>query len=337
MTGPEVVSEHLGVAIIIPAYNEASYVGNTISSIPNNIDLVILIDDGSTDSTANIAKNSFQNNNRVLLGDSISKPNYLIINQERKGVGAAVSKGLKEILELDYKNILNNSFPSKKEWIVVIMDADGQMDSEDLPELIKPLISNSADHVKGNRVGLKGMPKSRKFGSFLLKILMRFASGYPQINDTQCGYRAIKLEMIRSWNFNGFWNDFGYTNWWLLESGRRSFRLKEVPVKSIYNNKKSKLKVRYFLPTVSLLIFRKLWSRGWDWYVRGKGTESKSLRLIISFLWFSSIISIFSITLLKSHWLINLLFSFISLITIKSLDDKESERRLNSGKYPLIN
>ncbi|HJM44365.1 MAG TPA: hypothetical protein QF644_00265, partial [Candidatus Poseidoniaceae archaeon] len=104
-----------------------------------------------------------------------------------------------------------------------------------------------------------------------------------------------------------------------------------------YNNKKSKLKVRYFLPKVSLLIFRKLWSRGWDWYVRGKGTESKSLRLIISFLWFSSIISIFSITLLKSHWLINLLFSFISLITIKSLDDKESEGRLNSGKYPLIN
>ncbi len=330
------MSEHLGVAIIIPAYNEADYVEQTISSIPSNAELVILINDGSTDSTANIAENSFLENNRTPLGKSLSKLNYLIINKKRRGVGAAVCNGLKKILELDSEKTLKNLFPSKTEWVIVIMDADGQMDPDDLPQLIEPLISDTVDHVKGNRVGLKGMPKSRKFGSFLLKILMRFASGYPQINDTQCGYRAIKLNMIRSWNFNGFWNDFGYTNWWLLESGRRSFRLKEVPVKSIYNSKKSKLKVRTFFPKVSLLIFRKLWRRGWDWYVKGKGTNSKSLRLIISFLWFSSIISIFSIPFLKFNLIVNLSFTFISLLIIKILDNKESERRLTFGKYPLI-
>ncbi len=330
------MSEHFGVIIIIPAFNEEEYVEDTISSIPNEIDLVILINDGSTDLTVKNAENAFSNKKWSKIDNNNSKSNYLIMNQKNKGVGAAVCNGLKQSLELFKSGKLEDLFPNKKEWVIVIMDADGQMDPGDIKPLIQPLITNKADHVKGDRFDLKGMPKSRKFGSFLLKKLMRFASGYPKINDTQCGYRAINMNMLEKWDFSNFWSGFGYTNWWILESGRRSFRMEEIPVKCIYNEKKSKLKVRIFLPNVSLLIFMKLWRRGWDWYILGKGTESKSLRICISILWFTSLASIISIPLFSISWLKAITYSTISLFIVKKLDDSESKRRLNSGKSPLI-
>ena len=331
------MKEQFGVIIIIPAFNEEEYVNETILSIPKDIDLVLFINDGSTDLTTKNAEDAFKQKQWSKIGNTISKSNYLIINQKNKGVGAAVCTGLKQALELFETRKLAEFFPNKKEWFVVIMDADGQMDPKDIKQLINPLITNLADHVKGNRIDLEGMPKSRKLGSFLLKKLMRFASGYPEINDTQCGYRAINIKMLQKWNFSNFWNGFGYTNWWILESGRRSFRLAEIPVRCIYNEKKSKLKIRTFLPNVSLLIFMKLWKRGWDWYVIGKGTESKLLMGTVTILWFSSLGSIISIPLFSMPWLKCITYSVISLFIVKKLDDNESERRHKNGKYPLIN
>ena len=331
------MAEEHGVAIIIPAFNEEKYIQQTISSIQDHIELVILVNDGSTDSTIKVAKKEFKSIKRENIDSSTSKSLYKIINQKKTGVGAAVINGLNQILNLEKSSILKEKYPNKKQWIIVVMDADGQMDSNDLPEIIKPLINNSADHVKGIRIGHKGMPPYRKFGSFLLKKLMRLASGYPKINDPQCGYRAITLEMLKTWDFKSTWKGFGYPNWWLLEAGRRSYKLKEIPVKSIYNDKKSKLKIIYFLPTVSILIFRKLWLRGWDWYVLGKGSDSKLKRLFICSTWFGSIISLLNAILFPKNWLIYLSIFIIGLISTRIIDVKESERRLNLDKSPIIN
>lgn len=330
------MSEEYGVIILIPAHNESKYIKKTILSIPNQIDLVLLINDGSTDSTIEIARDAFNESKRIDFQNNESESKFIILDQDNLGVGSAVCNGLKHILKLEVNSKLSSNFPNKKDWFVVIMDADGQMDPADLPQLIEPLKLNLADHVKGNRIGLIGMPISRKIGSFLLRLLMRLASGYPQINDTQCGYRAIKLDMLKQWDFSNVWTGFGYTNWWLLESGRRSFRLKEVPTKSIYHDKKSKLKIRTFLPSVSILIFRKLWRRGWDWYILGKGSDSIALRFIISSLWFSSILFLFSITILPKYWLILLTTSAIKLSVIRILDVKETERRMKQTKSAII-
>ncbi len=330
------MSEQHGIALIMPAHNEESYVEDTILSIPDTVDFVLFVNDGSTDSTLKTAQKCLIKNGRTELEDSTSKLSFKILNQENLGVGAAVFNGLKVIKKLEKNKRLEKHFPKKEKWIVLIMDSDGQMDPNDIPNLIKPIINNSADHVKGNRIGLEGMPKIRKFGSYLLKILMRLASGYPFINDTQCGFRAISLEMIKLWDFSKIWNDYGYTNWWLLESGRRSFKLKEVPVKSIYKRKKSKLKIRKFLPNVSLLIFKKLWKRGWQWYVLGKGTESTILRITVSSFWFSSIFAFSGLFLFSKHWMFLLIYSVLGLLIVKRLDIKESKRRLNQKKSPLI-
>ncbi len=330
------MSEQHGIALIMPAHNEERYVEDTISSIPNTIDFVLFINDGSTDSTLKIAQKCLIKSGRKELGNSKSKLSFKILNQENLGVGSAVFNGLKELIILEKNKKLEKYFPDKEKWVVLIMDSDGQMDPNDIPNLTKPIINNTADHVKGNRIGLEGMPKIRKFGSYLLKKLMRLASGYPFINDTQCGYRAIDLEMIKLWDFSNIWDDYGYTNWWLLESGRRSFKLKEVSVKSIYKGEKSKLKIRKFLPNVSLLIFKKLWKRGWQWYVLGKGIESNALRITVSAFWFSSISTFACIFLFGKYWMFLLIYSIIGFSIVRKLDVKESERRLSHTKSPLI-
>ncbi len=330
------MSEQYGIALIMPAHNEEEYLEDTISSIPDMIDFVLFINDGSTDSTFKTAEECLIKTGRTNFGNSISKLSFKIINQENRGVGSAVCRGFKEIIELDKNKILKKQFPKKNKWIIIIMDSDGQMDSNDIPSLIKPLLDNSADHVKGNRIGLEGMPKIRKFGSYLLKKLMRVASGYPAINDTQCGFRAINLDMIKTWDFKKIWNGYGYTNWWLLESGRRSFKLKEVPVKSIYKGEKSKLKIRSFFPSVSFLIFTSLWKRGWQWYVLGKGTESKKLRIIFCTVWFSSILTLTFMILFNKYWILLFIYSILGFSIARKLDFNESERRLNLLKSPAI-
>ncbi len=330
------MTQEYGVTIVIPAYNEEKYIQQTITSIPKNVDLIILVNDGSNDSTVEFAKKAFQISKRNELGASISKPSFKILNQEKRGVGAAVCNGFKYILKIERNLEFKKYFPRKKKWLVVIMDADGQMDPQDLPHMIKPLIGGSVDHVKGKRVDLKEMPPSRKIGSFLLKKLMRIASGYPKINDPQCGYRAVKLELLKTWNFRKTWDGFGYPNWWLLEAGRRGFKLKEVPVKCIYNDKKSKLKISSFLPTVSILIFKKLWLRGWDWYVLGKGNDSNYVRLIICASWFGSLISLMSIIFLPEYWLKLVFLSLIGFCLTRLMDVKECERRINIDRSPLI-
>ena len=331
------MTEEDGLLIIMPAHNEAEYVKNTIYSIPKKVDLIIFVNDGSTDSTEKIAKDALIDSNWGDLVSKNSKNKFKIINQKNLGVGAAVFNGMKVVLNLEKNNTLKKLFPKKKKWIIIIMDADGQMDPNDIDELIKPIRLNSIDHVKGNRIGFKGMPITRRFGSFLLKNLMRFASGYNKINDPQCGYRAINLEMIKKWDFTKSWNDFGYTNWWLLESGRKGYKLEEVPIKSIFNDKKSKLRIRSFLPKVSLLIFIKLWERGIEWYIFGKGGTHFSTRALVSLFWIISLFSSAGVFLSVELWYFYLLCSIIGFTITKQLDNNEIDRRRKSGSPPIIN
>ncbi|RAH15739.1 MAG: hypothetical protein CMB56_002695 [Methanobacteriota archaeon] len=332
----QAMSDELGLAIIMPAHNEAQMVKNTIHSLPAIVDLVIFINDGSTDSTQILAEEAFIETERIELTNCNNNKSFVIINQKNLGVGSAVFSGMEFLLNLEKADLLNSKFSQREKWIIIIMDADGQMNPGEINKLISPIKNKSIDHVKGKRIGLKGMPKSRKIGSFLLTILMRFASGYNKINDPQCGYRAIDFEMIKKWDFKNKWNGFGYTNWWLLESGRRGFKLDEVEIESIYNESKSKLKIHVFLPKVSILIFKKLWKRGVDWYVLGRGGTNYLTRFMMSFLWFTSIFSIVTF-LVTSYHFGTLFYSILGLTLCKFIDNHEIEKRSKLNFSPLIN
>ncbi len=330
------MSDEPRLAIIMPAHNEAGIVKKTIHSIPEFIDLVIFVNDGSTDSTEILAEDAFYEKKWNMLDSKNIKKSFVIINQNNSGVGSAVFKGMEFLLEIGKNNDNRFEFSNQKKWIIIIMDADGQMNPNEIKKLTKPIIENSIDHVKGKRIGLKGMPISRKIGSFFLTILMRLSSGYNDIKDPQCGFRAIDFEMIKKWDFTNKWNDFGYTNWWLLESGRRGFKLEEVEIESIYNDSKSKLKIYKFLPKVSVLIFKKLWKRGFEWYILGKGGTSRPTRILMTLFWFSSIIStIIFFTFNNANFII--LYSLIGFYLCKILDNREIKKRKEIKKSPLIN
>ncbi len=82
------------------------------------------------------------------------------------------------------------------------MAGDGQMDPDELEDIIRPVIDEGIDYVKGNRLIHKSaklvIPRQRFFGNSVLSILTKLASGYWHVSDTQTGYTAISLDGLNS-------------------------------------------------------------------------------------------------------------------------------------------
>ena len=223
------------VGVVIPARNEDRFISGVISSIPEFVDHIIVVNDGSEDKTEEIV------NKHIAGNDSIE-----LINLPGNGVGFAIDSGHRRMLEK-----LNEPFVS------VVMAGDGQMDPSDLPSLIDPVTNNLADCVKGNRFvhieGTRNMPKIRKLASVILGFFTTLAAGR-HVSDPQCGYTATSSKILKEWNWNKSWKYYGYPNYWLIELSRLSFSIKEIPVKSVYGDEKSGIKMLHFFMSVSFMM-----------------------------------------------------------------------------------
>ena len=220
------------VGVVIPARNEEDHLPKVLATIPDFVDKVVVVDDGSTDNTGN------------LVGDAE------LVRLEGLGVGAAIDSGHQHLLSI---------FDS--EFISVVMAGDGQMDPEDMESILKPIIKKQAHHVKGERIDRVGkMPIYRRFGTFLLSILTTLACGQT-IRDPQCGYTATSSEVLKAWNWGVSWKGYGYPNWWLMRLSEMGFRISHVPVKAIYGGQKSGIKVPSFFLKVSLMLLVGLHAR----------------------------------------------------------------------------
>lgn len=213
------------IGVVIPARNEEEHLPKVLETIPDYVDKVVVVDDGSTDSTASIAKNS----------------NLIKLNGQ--GVGAAIDAGHQKLLQI---------FEGK--FVSVVIAGDGQMDPSDMKNVINPIIENKAHHVKGERTDRKGkMPLIRQIGTLFLGLLTTLACGQ-RVSDPQCGYTATSSEVLKSWNFSKSWKGYGYPNWWLMNLSKNGWKIEHVPVKAIYSGQKSGLRVSSFLPKVSLML-----------------------------------------------------------------------------------
>tara|TARA_B100000282_G_scaffold266456_1_gene218194 strand:- start:257 stop:1081 length:825 start_codon:yes stop_codon:yes gene_type:complete len=213
------------VAVVIPAKDEEEHIGNVLRTIPEFVDRVVVVDDGSKDNTAKLVRNA----DLIQLGG--------------EGVGAAIDAGHLHLLK-----VLNGDF------ISVVMAGDGQMDPEDMEGLIQPIISGKAHHVKGERLDRAGkMPVIRRFGTFLLSLLTTLACGQ-NIRDAQCGYTATSSKVLKSWNWDKSWKGYGYPNWWLMQLSEKGWIITHSPVKAIYEGQKSGIRLYSFLPNVSLML-----------------------------------------------------------------------------------
>ena len=292
------------VVVVMPARNEQRLISQSIASIPPLVDWIIVVDDGSTDRTSQLAETALG-----IRGE--------IISTQGLGVGGAIQVGSKQALTR-----------YGKECIVVVMAGDGQMDPVDLPALTEPILEERADHVKGNRWlhtdGPNGMPLIRRLGTWWLSRLTSLASGF-RVRDSQCGYTATSGEMLANWDWSRTWQGYGYPNWWLMEAGRRGFRVEEVPVKSVYADEESGIRISRFLSSVSWMLWKGVWRRGFDWYILGRGTPA-NLRLSATILWFGGWISL----LFAIQQPVLLLAPPLAFLILAMLDNKESKRRRGS-------
>ena len=163
------------VAVVVPAFNEEHLVADTLAGIPDAVDRIIVVDDASTDATAERA-------------GSFADPQIEVVTHERnRGVGAAIVTGYKRALD-------------ERMDVTVVMAGDNQMDPEELEKIAGPVLAGDVDYAKANRLfsGLawKVMPKSRFFGNAVLSLLTKIASGYWHVADSQAGYTAISLATL---------------------------------------------------------------------------------------------------------------------------------------------
>ncbi|NNK55148.1 MAG: glycosyltransferase family 2 protein [Flavobacteriaceae bacterium] len=196
------------IKVIIPAFNEADSIGKVIHDIPVSVSEVIVVSNGSTDETEEVAK----------------KAGATVLTEDRKGYGYACLKAMDHIA---------NSQPHPD--IVVFLDGDYSDYPEQLDEIIAPIIENDIDFVIGARVkelresGSMTMPQI--FGNWLATSLMRlfFRSKFTDLGP----FRAIKYDKLVGLSMED--KTYGWTVEMQLKALKRKYTYEEVPVK--YRNR----------------------------------------------------------------------------------------------------
>lgn len=225
----------LRVGVVIPAYNEEERVGRTIDSIPPVVDEIVVVDDSSRDATFLAAMSSADGRTRV------------VRHTTNRGVGGAILTGYKEALRRGLD-------------VAVVMAGDGQMDPADLPALLAPIVEEGADYVKGNRflhpdvVGR--MPGLRLAGNLALSYLTRFASGYPGIMDSQCGYTAVTAKALRVLDFDSIYPRYGFPNDLLAHLHSAGARVAQVKVRPVYEGEESGINPLLAVGPLSYVLLR---------------------------------------------------------------------------------
>ena len=225
------------VAAVIPALNEERLISRTLDSVPAIIDNIYVIDDGSSDNTAQIV-------NRLATSD----PRITLVQHNvNRGVGAAIITGYHRAY-------------SDENDIIVVVGGDAQMDWKDVQGLVEPIERGEVDYTKGNRFiygksckssgnAWVEMPTRRILGNVTLSILTKFASGYFHINDSQMGYTALHRRVIPLINWTKARQGYGYPAEWLMRFHSAGVRVSDVPVRAIYldNERQTQIQVRKFI------------------------------------------------------------------------------------------
>ena len=226
------------IGVVIPAYNEAKFIADVVTGLPDYIDKVFIIDDCSNDSTAEIAS---------ILASLDPERIQVSRHESNSGVGKAIVTG--------YKNCLASNID-----IAVVMAGDNQMDPAQLPALLEPISSGEADYTVGDRISnikhMKGMSIWRRTGNWILRWLTRIAAGNFSISDPQNGYTAITQQTLSRLDLDSIYPRYGYCNDILVKLSIARARIKQIPMPAVYGKEKSKIRYQKYIPTVSWLLFR---------------------------------------------------------------------------------
>jgi len=196
--------------IILPANNEIKTIVNTVRQIEKLDIPYLVIDDGSTDGT-----------NQLLYLQDIPH----LTQFPNQGKGAAVKRGAAEAILQGFK------------WILIV-DADGQFLPEDIEKFDNELLWDEGKHqiFVGNRMAdPQSMPKERLWVNKLMSLVITKLSGV-SIPDTQCGLKMINNSVFMNLKLNA--NRFDFDSEVLIKAGRAGYKIKSIPIKCIYNEKR---------------------------------------------------------------------------------------------------
>ena len=198
---------------LVPALNEARTIEQVVRGVSAHVSGVIVVDDGSADNTAAIARRSGA---------------MVVRHDVTRGKGSAVRTGLQHVLA------------RPEATHVLLLDGDMQHLPDEAPRLIAAAARSGADLVIGQRrFNRAAMPASRYYanlcGSRALSSFMGVSLG-----DTQCGYRLFRTDILRRVRLRA--SGYDIETEMLVKVGRLGGRIEHVDVTAVYNGAKSKLR-----------------------------------------------------------------------------------------------
>lgn len=212
-------SNYEKLVVLIPAFNEEELIGKTIADIPRKIlgiktVEVLVVDDGSSDKTVEIAMNAGADK-VVSLGKNM-------------GVASAFMTGVRNAI-------------SMKADLVVTLDADGQFPPKQVSEIVIPILNNQYDMVSGARFTEdipKDYPKTKLIGNKLFSKMVSMVVGQKFL-DTQTGFRAYNRSALLNISII---SEYNFAQEVVIDLAFKKFRLGEIPVKVLFDkNRKSRI------------------------------------------------------------------------------------------------
>ncbi|MBI2447027.1 MAG: glycosyltransferase family 2 protein [Candidatus Omnitrophica bacterium] len=199
------------VSVLLPSYNEEKNIGDLIKGIRHYVSDIIVVDDGSSDRTGDIASREGA---------------FVIRHRTNKGKGASLKDGFAYVKELGYD-------------AVIVMDADGQHKPEDIPLFIEAGSKKGDVIIIGDRMqDVAKMPFLRRmtnrFTSFLISKSIR-----QSVPDSQCGFRLIKRRVLDNLKLST--SNYDTESEMLIEAARNNFQIISLPITTIYNGQHSNI------------------------------------------------------------------------------------------------
>lgn len=223
------------VVVFLPAHNEEECIEEMIQTIPRNMGdnievQIILIDDGSSDRTVELAKKA--GIDAVYSSDT------------NEGLGAAVRRGLHHSVQLNAD-------------ISVMIDADLEYPGQQIPDLIQPIIEKEADYVMGSRFlgTIHGMKLHRRLGNYLFTFVQSILLKR-WIHDGQSGMRAFSRNVMKDAEII---HDYNYAQVLTLNIVRKGYRMKEIPIEYYVRKKgQSFIKFKAYMSSVIPAIYKEM-------------------------------------------------------------------------------
>jgi len=192
------------VFAVIPAYNEEKRIYEVVKNTKKYVDNVIVVDDGSSDKTKEIAKKA----KAIVLRHLVNL-----------GKGASLKTGCDFAIE-------------NKADIIIVIDADNQHNPKEIPNFLESIKKH--DVVLAYRRRNKNMPQTMQFGNWFINKTIKFLYGI-KIKDSQCGYRAFTSKAYKKLRWKA--SDYSMESEMITNIGKNKLSYAEIPVETIYSDK----------------------------------------------------------------------------------------------------